>query len=104
LTDYIMQTSKTAAVREARRHVFIQGRGTSWQITSPFDAGNLRGPYTTTNASSYFEAQALARSIKARIALTLMGKMDEHAAYAIYNSAASNINDLVDAALVASGV
>lgn len=99
-----MQTiSKTGAIREARRHVSIQGGGTSWQIISPFYADNLSGPYTTTSATSYCEAQARARSIKARIALTLMGRFDEHADYAIYNHGPATFDELLTVGLQASG-
>lgn len=98
--------SKTAAIRKARRHVSIQGSGTSWQIISPFDSKNLTGPSTSTSATSYFEAQARARSIKARIALTLMGRFDENADYAIYNDGYGpmTLPDLVDVGLQASRV
>mgnify|MGYP000846155824 FL=1 len=98
--------SKTAAIREARRHVSIQGSGTSWQIISPFCTDNLSGPSTSTTATSYFEAQARARSIKARIALTLMGRFDENADYAIYNDGYGpmTLPDLVEIGLKASRV
>ena len=100
-----MQTiSKTAAIREACRHVSIQGGGTSWQIISPFYADNLSGPSTATSATSYFEAQARARSIKARIALTLMGRLDENADYAIYNFGHGTFDEVLDAGLKASCV
>lgn len=102
LKSYSMTTfSKTAAIRKARRHVSIHGRGTSWQIISPFYADNLAGPTTTASASSYFEAQARARSIKARIALSLMGRFDEHADYAIYNHGPATFPELVEIGLKA---
>lgn len=93
--------SKTAAMRKARHHVSIHGRGTSWQIISPFYADNLAGPSTATSAASYFEAQARARSIKARIALTLMGCFNEDADYAIYNQGSATFPELVDLGLKA---
>ena len=99
-----MQTiSKTAAIREARRHVSIQGRGTSWQIISPFYADNLSGPSSTTRAPSYFETLARARRLKACIALTLMGRFDEHADYAIYNYGPATFDELLTVGLRASG-
>ena len=96
--------AKTAAIREARRHVSIQGSGTSWQIISPFCADNLSGPSTSATATSYFEAQARARGIKARIALTLMGRFDENADYAIYNDGYGpmTLPDLIEIGLKAS--
>ena len=96
--------SKTAAIREARRYVSIQGGGTSWEIISPFD--ELDGPSTSATAVSYFDALARARAIKARIALNLMGKFDENADYAIYNDGqyATTLEELVDVGLKASGV
>ncbi len=98
--------SKTAAIREARSHVSIQGRGTSWLIISPFDSGDLTGPSTSTTATSYFDAQARARAIKARIAITLMGRFDENADYAIYNDGYGpmTLEDLVEIGLKASRV
>ena len=98
--------SKTAAIREARRHVSIQGSGTSWSITSPFYDDNLSGPSTSTTATSYFEAQVRARSIKARIALNLMGRFVENADYAIYNDGYGpmTLPDLVEIGLKASRV
>lgn len=86
---------KTEAIRQARKHVSIHGGGTSWQIISPFYAGNLPGPSTSTGATSYFEAQARARSIKARIALTLMGCFDENSDYAIYDHGPATLPELV---------
>ena len=96
--------SKTAAIREARRYVSIQGGGTSWEIISPFD--KLDGPSTSVTAVSYFDALARARAIKARIALNLMGKFDENADYAIYSDGhyATMLEELVDVGLKASGV
>lgn len=97
----MQEISKTAAIRQARRNVSIHGRGTSWQIISPFYADNLAGPTTTTIATSYFEAQARARSIKARIALTFMGCFNEDADYAIYNHGGATFPELVEIGLKA---
>ena len=93
--------SKTAAIKEARKHVSIQGGSTSWTIVHPWD--ELDGPTTETTAVSYFEAQARARSIKVSLALQLMGKLDEHAEYAIYNYGQGTFDELLAAGLKAYG-
>lgn len=69
--------SKTAAIREARGYVSIDGRGTSWFVYGPYRNSDLSGPSTSLTAASYEQARGMRAVWVADIALTLMGYSDE---------------------------
>jgi hypothetical protein len=72
-----MALSKTAAIREARTCVSIDGRGTSWNVYGPYRNSDLSGPSTSLSAASYEQARRMRATWVADIALTLMGYSDE---------------------------
>ena len=96
-----MSISKTSAIRESARYVSINGRGTSWQITAPWDIGHLSGSYTDHTACSYTEAVLRARRIRANIVLHLMGALDENSSWAVYCAGPEPLTALVDLGLTA---
>lgn len=96
-----MSIAKTSAIRESARHVSVNGRGTSWRISTPRDVANITGPYTVLTACSYPEAMLRARRIRAQIALHLMGALDENSAYAVYTTGVQPLPVLVDTGFAA---
>ena len=96
-----MCLSKTRAIRKSAGCVFICGSRTSWQITAPWDIGQLNGPSTSYTACSYPEAVLRARRIRANIVLHLMGALDENSAWAVYCAGPEPITSLVDLGLTA---
>lgn len=99
--------SKTAAIREASKHVSISGRGTSWHIYGPYRASEPSGPSTEHHADSYTKAVRIRAAWRAEIALHYMGALTEDASYAVdyaANGAAwptSNMRELLEIGLKA---
>lgn len=99
--------SKTAAIREASTHCSISGRGTSWTIYGPYSSSNPSGPSTESHADSYPKALKIRAAWRARIALHLMGRLNDDTRFAVEEAAyggsqsVSNVRDLVDAGLKA---
>ena len=75
--------SKTAAIRESANAISITGRGTSWQVTGPYDFDNIRSPSTTINTTSYTKARTIATRWRARIALRMMGLLSDDVIWAV---------------------
>lgn len=76
-----MSMSKSAAIREAAKHVSVHGQRTSWQIIGPNRDDELSGPTTKLTADSWFKARGIAAIWKARLALRLMGYVDAPGKY-----------------------
>ncbi len=70
-----MTITKTAAIREAASHVHIWGGDTNWTIVGPY--AELDGPSTEMGVSNYAMAVAVRTRWVARIALDLMGVIDD---------------------------
>lgn len=100
-----MTTSKTAAIREARRAVSTPTRrsSTDYVVYAPYYDAQPDGPSTELQASSYPKALAMRSRKCACVALALMGKLDEEAVYAIEYMDGGNVDALVAAGLAAYG-
>lgn len=99
-----MTMSKTAAIRTASQSVSISGRKTSWTVYGPYHDDQPSGPSTEISADSYNKAVAIAACKKARIALALMGRLNDDTKTAVewahYNGD-NDMRSLVNAGLVA---
>lgn len=73
----------TASIREARTHGAIAGRGTSWQVYVPWCASDPSGPSTEMQADSHRKAVALLTRSRAKVALSLAGRLTADSADAI---------------------
>ena len=97
-----MSMSKSAAIREAAKHVSVHGQRTSWQIIGPYRDNELSGPSTEVTADSWFKARNRAAVWKARIALILMGHDDNDYTFAVDHEHYRGVNDvpgLIDGAI-----
>jgi hypothetical protein len=86
--------TKTAAIAKAAKAVSIWGSGTSWTVCGPYSYSNVDGPCTETNCTSYQAARGRAAAWRARVALSLMGKLTDEAEEAIYAAREDGIGDV----------
>jgi hypothetical protein len=103
-----MNMSKTAAIKEASKSVFIYGSGTSLSVVGPYRASEPSGPYTELQYTSYTKALRSAASWKATIAVALMGLLNDDSERAIDRAALedniANTRNLVAIGMKASKV
>jgi len=105
-----MNISKTQAIKAARKFVSNCKRisSTNYIVYGPFDVHNPSGPTTEHQADSYTKALADRTQWVARIALAMMGRLNDQAEYAIwcyidkcYGGSTGTVADIVDAGLQA---
>ena len=90
------QMSKTAALYVASRAVSNPiGKHTSWVVVGPYDYNDPDGPYTEVGADDYFKARECAARWKAKIALSLMGELTDHAEYMIEDADGGTVAQLL---------
>lgn len=89
---------KTAAIKEAESCVSIHGRGTSWVVIGPYRYDDPFGPYTETPAHSFAMAHRIRTRWRARVALSLMGRLTDESTYAI-EQATGPLRSVVNAGL-----
>lgn len=69
--------SRTAAIREARRHVSLSAFGRrQYVVYYPHDSADLTGPNRASTPRDYYRARRVCTEITARVALDLMGIRD----------------------------
>lgn len=61
------------AFKQASNAVSIHGSKASWTIIYPYSSHNISGPSGSSNADSYAKARRIASSLKAGIAIYLLG-------------------------------
>jgi hypothetical protein len=93
---------KTAAIKAARRAVYVAPRGKSYVVVGPWRDNDLDGPITESPATDWWDAQRKRTEWCARVALTLMG-WDNIEAYSMCYDQEGSVNELVDRALMAKG-
>lgn len=102
-----MTISKTAAIRQARRVVSMPVRrsSTDYVVYAPYYDAQPDGPGTELQAASYPMILAMRTRKCACVALSIMGRMDEEAASAIYHMEGESlgVEALVAAGLAAYG-
>lgn len=98
--------SKTAAIREARRHVSapVRQSPTSYVVYAPYRATQPTGARTELVADSRPKIVARRAEAVARVALALMGRLSDDAEYAIERVLDDIYADHSAEALIAAGL
>lgn len=79
-----MPLSKSAAIREARKHVTIaKSSPTSYHVFGPYRMADLSGPSTELTVCSRQKAVVEQAAWRAQIALQLMGRLTDAAYWEI---------------------
>ena len=93
--------TKTNALKTAATYCSISGRNTSWTVYGPYsvEVDDLRGPYTEHQCDSYAKALRVLTTWRATIALSLLGKLDDDARWALEDDQSGSLRDRVNAVL-----
>ena len=86
--------SVTQAIKTASSHVRMFRSGRQWIVVSPYYRDQLDGPTTHSLPADYWKTRRLMTTIRARVALTLLGFGPEW----------TDIEDIGDIRLVVSNV
>ena len=88
--------SRTAAIREARRHISIGAQGRGYVIYSPWRWDDPTGPNTASQEYTWSKARAECTRMQAQFALGLMGVDREDAWIGVARAQGDGIGNLGD--------